>query len=539
MVRHFVTSALPYVNNVPHLGNIIGSTLSADVYCRYLRSRGANVFYLCGTDEYGTTTEIKAAQEGLTCEEICTKYNAIHSKVYDWFNIKFDEFGRTTTATQTHLTHDIFLSLWDADLIESKTITQLYCTKCDIYLADRYVKGICYHPKCVGLTSICSGDQCDVCGNLIDMMKIIRPWCLQCHTLPIARDSEHLYLKLGSIQGILEKWLPTVKLTHNASQITRAWLDRGLESRCITRDLKWGTPVPWDAREGLLKFKGKVFYVWFDAPIGYFSIAKSAGYDLALTKEDSFVQFMAKDNVPFHTILFPASIISSNKYPLVTQISATEYLQFEGGKFSKSNNTGLFGDQVIKISQELKINEDYWRYYLIAHRPEIRDSDFTWKDFANTINADLINNFGNFVNRVYSMIRKNFSGSFQFEVQQDDIHALQIKLTLEKYHQYFDGIELRTALEQPMLLSGYGNKILHEFQPWKIPENAQYSLGISVLIILDVANMLKPFLPRSATYIYEYVKINCDNAKYTVQLKEESYMMPFHTIDPSSLPKSN
>ena len=241
-----VTSALPYVNNIPHLGNIVGSTLSADVYTRFLRLQGKKVFYLCGSDEYGTTTEVKAKAEKLSCREICDRYHQIHRDVYDWFNIQFDVYGRTSTSTQTSTTHEIFFDLLRNRHIESRTIDQMYCNSCEMFLADRYLQGYCYFDSCRDLKKIANGDQCDGCGNLMDCFKFSDYWCLVCHQKPEIRQTKHLYLKLADFKADLIKYFleSDIRLTSNARAITQAFLNQELESRCITRDLRWGTPVP-------------------------------------------------------------------------------------------------------------------------------------------------------------------------------------------------------------------------------------------------------------------------------------------------------
>ncbi|MES1917542.1 MAG: hypothetical protein MHM6MM_009255 [Cercozoa sp. M6MM] len=257
-----VTSALPYVNNVPHLGNLIGCVLSADVFARFARLRGHNVLYVCGTDEYGTATETKAREEGVTPREICDKYHAIHKQVYDWFNIDFDVFGRTTTEQQTRIAQQIFLRAHKEGFVQEKEIEQLWCETDSMPLADRLVNGTC--PDC-GYEDA-RGDQCDGCGHLINATELLKPRCSMCGNAPVVRQSKHLFLDLSTLQGELEDWVAETaesgKWTKNSVAITEHWLKGGLEPRCITRDLKWGTPVP------LPGYENKVFYVWFDAPIG-------------------------------------------------------------------------------------------------------------------------------------------------------------------------------------------------------------------------------------------------------------------------------
>lgn len=293
-----ITSALPYVNNVPHLGNIIGCVLSADIFARYSRMCGYNTLYVCGTDEYGTATETKALAENLTPREICDKYFEIHNAIYRWFGIGFDYFGRTSTSEQTKIVQELFLDLHKQGYIESKSVEQLLCEKCDKFLADRFVEGTCPHEGC-GYEDA-RGDQCDGCGKLINAIELIRPRCKVCNSAPVVRNSDQLFIDLPKIEPKLKEWIDTVdvKWTNNAKVITKAWIKEGLKSRCITRDLKWGIPVP------LKGYEKKVFYVWFDAPIGYISITNKYTKDWKQwwqptdpsVKVELF-QFMAKDNV--------------------------------------------------------------------------------------------------------------------------------------------------------------------------------------------------------------------------------------------------
>ncbi|XP_040437188.1 methionine--tRNA ligase, cytoplasmic isoform X2 [Falco naumanni] len=317
-----ITSALPYVNNVPHLGNIIGCVLSADTFARYCRLRNWNTLYVCGTDEYGTATETKAAEEGLTPQEICDKYNAIHADIYRWFDISFDYFGRTTTPHQTRIAQDIFQRLLARGFLLEDTVEQLRCEGCQRFLADRFVEGTC--PFCSYEEA--RGDQCDKCGKLINAVELKNPQCKLCRGVPVVKPTQHLFLDLPKLEGRLEPWLEqswaTGDWTANARYITRSWIRDGLKPRCITRDLKWGTPVPLDG------FHDKVFYVWFDAPIGYLSI--TANYTDQWEKwwknpqQVELYNFMAKDNVPFHSVIFPCSLLGAeDNYTLVNHLIAT------------------------------------------------------------------------------------------------------------------------------------------------------------------------------------------------------------------------
>jgi len=337
-----VTAALPYVNNVPHLGNLV-PTLSADVYTRFLRLKNENVIFVCGTDEHGTTTEAKALEEGVSPKDITDKYFKIHKDIYNWFNCSFDCFGRTSYKENKDITLDIFNKLDKNGYIVAQTLEQTYCKQCDKFLADRFVTGTC--PHC-GYEEA-RGDQCESCGKLLDAIELKNPKCKVCGNTPIIKEAEHLFIDLKKIEPKLLKWITKVEKnwSTNAKTLTHAWIKEGLKLRCITRDLKWGISVP---KKG---FEHKVFYSWFDAPIGYIGITAHYKKDWKqwwLSKDTKLVQFMGKDNIAFHTILFPSFLIGTgDPYTLVSELSVNEYLNYETGMFSKSRQIGVFGDDAI------------------------------------------------------------------------------------------------------------------------------------------------------------------------------------------------
>lgn len=398
-----ITSALPYVNNEPHLGNLIGAVLSADVFARYSRLMGYNTLYICGTDEYGTATETKALLEKKEPREICDFYNKIHNEVYENFDIDFDYFGRTTTEKHTEIVQDIFNKGNNNGYMIKRDVNQVYCDHCKRFLADRFVYGKC--PKCE--FDKASGDQCDACQSSFEASELKEPRCFVCNDLVIEKESSHLFLDLEKVEPELLKFFEEAHNKHhwstNSVAITSAWFKQGIKPRCITRDLKWGVTVPLEG------YHDKCFYVWFDAPIGYISI--TANYteswrDWWMNPENvELFQFMGKDNVPFHTIFFPASLMATKEnWTLLSHISTTEYLNYEDKKFSKRNNIGVFGSDV-KTVPEVPI--DLWRYYLLSVRPENSDSQFKWDEFAAKVNTDLKNNLGNFCNRILKFLYSN------------------------------------------------------------------------------------------------------------------------------------
>uniref|UniRef100_A0A665SZT0 Methionine--tRNA ligase, cytoplasmic n=1 Tax=Echeneis naucrates TaxID=173247 RepID=A0A665SZT0_ECHNA len=494
-----LTSALPYVNNVPHLGNIIGCVLSADVFSRYGRLRDWNLLFVCGTDEYGTATENKAREEGLTPKQICDKYHAIHSSIYKWFQIDFDFFGRTTTEKQTEIAQDIFWRLHKHSFLVEDTVEQLRCETCQRFLADRFVEGIC--PHCAYPEA--RGDQCDKCGRLINAVELKQPQCKVCKETPVIRSSKHLFLDLPKLETQLEQWLDkstrTGDWTANAKQITRSWLRDGLKPRCITRDLQWGTPVPHP------DFKEKVFYVWFDAPIGYLSI--TANYTDKWEKwwknpqQVELYNFMAKDNVPFHSVVFPCSLLGAqDNYTLVNHLIATEYLNYEDTKFSKSRGVGVFGD----MAKDTGIPSDVWRFYLLYVRPEGQDSAFSWADMALKNNSELLNNLGNFINRAGMFVTKFFEGYVPaMELQQEDKKLLAlVSWELQQYIQLMDKVKIRDALKHILNISRHGNQYIQVNEPWKKIKGGETErqragtvTGVSVNIACLLSVMLSPYMP--------------------------------------------
>ncbi|KAK0148214.1 Methionine--tRNA ligase, cytoplasmic [Merluccius polli] len=503
-----VTSALPYVNNVPHLGNIIGCVLSADVFARYGRLRGWNMLYVCGTDEYGTATENKAREEGLTPQQICDKYHAVHADIYRWFQVDFDYFGRTTTQKQTEIAQNIFWRLHERGFLLEDTVEQLRCESCQRFLADRFVEGVCPH---------CSypearGDQCDKCGRLINAVELKNPQCKVCSKTPIIRSSKHLFLDLPKLESSLGQWLDkstgSGDWTANAKQITRSWLRDGLKPRCITRDLKWGTPVPHP------DFAEKVFYVWFDAPIGYLSI--TANYTDQWEKwwknpnQVELYNFMAKDNVPFHSVVFPCSLLGAqDNYTLVNHLVATaEYLNYEDTKFSKSRGIGVFGD----MAMDTGIPSDVWRFYLLYVRPEGQDSAFSWADMALKNNSELLNNLGNFINRAGMFVTKFFEGCVPaMELLTEDKTLLaQVGWELRQYIHLMDKVKIRDALKHILNISRHGNQYIQVNEPWKKikggdpdRQRAGTVTGVSVNIACLLAVMLQPYMPTVSQTIRE------------------------------------
>jgi len=491
-----VTSALPYVNNVPHLGNLI-CVLSADAYTRYLRLKKENVISVLGTDEHGTTTEAKSIEEGLTPKQVTDKYFKIHKKIYEWFLNDYDCFGRTSSKENYEITKDIFKKLNKNGYILKDKIEQAYCKKCEKFLADRFVEGIC--PYC-GYEEA-RGDQCEKCGKLLNPEELKNPKCKICGSKPIIKETEHLFIDLPKLAPLLKKWIKSREKnwTINARTMTNAWLREGLKPRCITRDIKWGIPVP------LKGFEKKVFYSWFDAPIGYISIVKECRKDWSKWWHDSnvrLVQFMGKDNIPFHTILFPSFLIGAkDKYTLLDTISVNEYLNYEGGMFSKSRGIGVFGDDAI----ESGIPADVWRYYMMVNRPEKSDSDFSWDDFQKKINNELVGNVGNLVNRTLIFLYRFFDSKIPKLTKKD------LKIDFKKVEKFYDEIELKKALKEIFAISSKGNQYFQKNEPWalikKDKKKADNVLANLVNLVRDISILIWPFMPQISENIWNQLNI--------------------------------
>jgi len=531
-----VTSALPYVNNVPHLGNIIGCVLSADVFSRYCKSRGYETLFIGGTDEHGTATETKALEEGLTPQQICDKYFKIHKDVYDWFGCSFDAFGRTSTDTHTEVTQSIFKKLNENGFIKSGILEQTYCSKCDKFLADRFAGGTC--PHC-GYEDA-RGDQCESCGKLLNAIELINPRCRLCDSKPQIRKSNHLFLDLPILGSDLEKWSKDSAKngfwTQNSVTVTNAWFKEGLKKRCISRDLKWGIPIPLEG------YTDKVFYVWFDAPIGYISITKHAFPEHweEWWKADNvnLYQFMAKDNIPFHTIIFPATLIGSkDKWTMPYHIDSTEYLNYEGGKFSKSAGTGVFGDDAVGSG----IPADVWRYYLIANRPEGSDSYFSWSEFQDKNNNELLANLGNFINRTLTFTKRYFNSQIpSAELNKDDDKLFNdVSSSMTRFIELMDKVQERDALKEVMRISRLGNQYFQDQAPWVLIKQGDDGLkrcgtvlNVCCNLVRTLAVIVESFLPFTSIDILKQLNLETNpDLGYKMYLDLE----PGHTIDEPSV----
>ncbi|KAF8726058.1 hypothetical protein AX14_008127 [Amanita brunnescens Koide BX004] len=542
-----ITSALPYCNNVPHLGNIIGSTLSADVYSRYSRSRDRRTLYVCGTDEYGTATETQALKEGITAQQLCDKYHPIHKETYEWFDIGFDYFGRTSTPWHSNISQGIYLNLQKNGYLEKQNKEQTYCEGCQKFLADRFVEGTC--PHC-GYDDA-RGDQCDGCSRTLDAIELINPRCLVDKTHVVSRrTSAHMYLKLDAIQPQTEAWIKesygkgkwSVNATINTDgEIVDARLRSGLLPTPLTRDLSWGVPVPIEG-EDTYGMKGKVLYVWFDAPIGYPSI--TANYmpeweQWWFNPENvDLYQFMGKDNVYFHTVYWPSVQIGEGRnWTKLHHLSTTEYLNYEGGKFSKSKNRGVFGP----AAKDAGIPASVWRYYLLSTRPETADAMFSWADCIAANNNVLLNNFGNFVNRALKFVSSQYnsvipdSGDAPGPLSPNDPHDADFISAanglLKDYIDAMDAVKLRLGLQTVMLISIRGNNYLQSSGLNKAlmaenPARCAQVILRAINLIYALSALVYPFMPATSEALLK--QLNAPARAVPEVLSND--ILPGHTV---------
>lgn len=509
--NEIITSALPYVNNAPHLGNIIGCVLSADIYNRYKQktSKG-KVLFICGTDEYGTATEIQAKKQGIKPKELCDINYNIHKSIYDWLGIEFTQFGRTSCKLHIKNTQNIFLDLLKNDKICEQEVEQFFCKECNIFLSDRYVKGTCPNKKC-GLEDI-NGDQCDKCGLLIKAIEIINPQCSICKNIPIIKKSKHLFIKLNEFKDKLNK-INKKGFSKIANEITKDWLEKELTPRCITRNLSWGVPIPKFIHSTINyeDYKEKVFYVWFDAPIGYITFTEEVlNLNPWISNNWNLTQFMGKDNVAFHSIFFPSMLYGTEKYNLiVNKLSSTEYLLFEGKKFSKSRNHGIFGTDLLNED----IDVSYWRYYLAKIRPETKDSNFSLKEFQKGVNH-FINTFGNLTNRILKFIKK--SKNPIYIPNEKTINFINsINILFIEYKKRMNNTEIRKGLDVILeicyLSNGELQKAIDELN--KEERNNIFCMMFSVLIL--IGHLLEPFIPK----VIEKLNKMCLNKNKEMEFK--------------------
>ncbi|EGX60841.1 methionyl-tRNA synthetase [Streptomyces zinciresistens K42] len=526
MARHLITSALPYINGIKHLGNMVGSMLPADVYARYLRQRGHDVLYICATDEHGTPAELAAKERGLPVAEFCAQAHDAQKAVYDGFALAFDYFGRSSSPQNVEITQHFARKLQENGFIEERAIRQVYSPTDGRFLPDRYVEGTC--PHC-GYDKA-RGDQCENCTRVLDPTDLIEPRSAISGSTDLeVRETKHLFLLQSKLQSEVMEWVARHDgvWPHLASSIAHKWLTEGLHDRAITRDLDWGVPVPADTWPELAA-EGKVFYVWFDAPIEYLGATKEWS-DLDPENRDwkswwyevddqvRYTQFMAKDNVPFHTVMFPATELGIREpWKKVDFVKAFNWLTYYGGKFSTSQKRGVFTDQALEI-----LPADYWRYFLIANAPESDDSSFTWEHFTATVNKDLADTLGNFVNRVLSFSKKRFGEEVPAGGRPGEAETRlgeQIAELLAEYEAQMEALQFRKAAAALRALWSAGNSYLEEKAPWleikTDKDGAALTLRTAMNLIHLYAVVSEPFVPSVSAAMRRAFALDGDTATW-------------------------
>jgi methionyl-tRNA synthetase len=514
MARILITSAIPYINGIKHLGNLVGSQLPADLFARYMRGRGHEVMFICATDEHGTPAELAAAKAGKPVAEYCAEMHDVQAEIARGFRLSFDHFGRSSSPRNHRLTQHFAGKLDEAGLIREVTQKMIFSIDDNRFLPDRYIEGTC--PNC-GFTSA-RGDQCDNCTKQLDPTDLIDPHSTISGSKNLEeRETKHLYLMQRSLRDRLESWIDSkTDWPILTTSIAKKWLNDGdgLQDRGITRDLHWGIPVkkgdqPWPGMEG------KVFYVWFDAPIEYIACtaewadAQGLGDDAwerwwrtdKGAADVTYYQFMGKDNVPFHTLSFPATILGSGEpWKLVDYLKSFNYLNYDGGQFSTSRGRGVFMDQALSI-----LPSDYWRWWLLSHAPESSDAEFTWENFQTSVNKDLADVLGNLVSRVTKFANAKFGltvpagGAFDHA---ETALIADLGARIKDYAALMETMEVRKAANELRAIWVIGNEYLQAAAPWTVvktdPDRAQAMIRLALNLIRVYAILSRPFIPDAA-----------------------------------------
>ncbi|MFE3324950.1 methionine--tRNA ligase [Streptomyces sp. NPDC059176] len=535
MARHLITSALPYINGIKHLGNMVGSMLPADVYSRYLRQRGHDVLYICATDEHGTPAELAAKEAGLSVAEFCAQAHDAQKAVYDGFELSFDYFGRSSSRQNVEITQHFARKLAENGFIEERAVRQVYSPVDGRFLPDRYVEGTC--PHCGHDKA--RGDQCENCTRVLDPTDLIDPRSAISGSTEIeVRETKHLFLLQSTLQPEVEAWIDAVggEWPHLSSAIARKWLTEGLHDRAITRDLDWGVPVPADTWPELAA-EGKVFYVWFDAPIEYIGATKEWA-DAAADGERRdwkswwyeaddtvrYTQFMGKDNVPFHTVMFPATELGVREpWKKVDVVKGFNWLTYYGGKFSTSQKRGVFTGPALEI-----LPADYWRYFLIANAPESDDSSFTWEHFTATVNKDLADTLGNFVNRVLSFSRKRFGDAVPpggTPGAAEERLGVEVCHLLAEYEDQLEALQFRKAASALRALWSAGNAYLEEKAPWLEVRTDADAAALTLRTALNLIHVYgvvsEPFIPTASAVMRGAFSLEGDTATWVTASRAE------------------
>ena len=513
--RYLVTAALPYANGPVHIGHLAGCYLPADIYVRYQRARKRDVQFVCGTDEHGVPITIRAMKEGITPQDVVDKYHAIIKDSFKDMGISFDIFSRTSNKIHHETSQAFFTKLYKDGVFEERESEQYYDASKDIFLADRYIIGTC--PVCGNDNAY--GDQCEKCGSSLSPEQLINPRSALSSAVPIKKKTKHWYFPLDKYEGWLKEWIVDGKKDEWKANVygqCKSWIDSGLQPRAMTRDSNWGVPVP------LPDANGKVLYVWFDAPIGYISASKeltNQWSDYWCQNDTKLVHFIGKDNIVFHCIIFPAMLKAHGGFVLPDNVPANEFLNIEGEKVSTSRNWAVWVNEYVK---DFPDQQDTLRYVLCANAPENKDNDFTWKDFQDRTNNELVNIFGNFVNRAFVLMHKLCGGKvpkLHMETMDDADRALlqEIANSKAKVQACLENYKFRDGLFEVIDLARRGNKYMQDKQPWitaktleEHPENQQLidnCLHICLQLTANLAILANPFLPFTAQKMCHMMKV--------------------------------
>ena len=509
--RTTVTAALPYANGGVHIGHLAGVYVPADIYVRYLRLKKKDVIFIGGSDEHGVPITIRARKEGITPQDVCDRYHKIIKESFKEFGISFDVYSRTTSKVHSRLASDFFRKLYDDGKLIEKESEQYYDPEAKQFLADRYIMGTC--PHCGNPNAY--GDQCEKCGSDLSPMELIHPHSTISGAQPVVKRTKNWYLPLNNYQEWLKQWILEghKEWRPNVYGQCKSWLDMDLQPRAMTRDLDWGIPVPVEGAEG------KVLYVWFDAPIGYISNTKElcdaeperwGSWEKWWKDEDTrLVHFIGKDNIVFHCLIFPTMLKAHGGYILPDNVPANEFLNLENDKISTSRNWAVWLDEYLR---DFPGKQDVLRYVLTANAPETKDNNFTWKDFQERNNSELVAIYGNFVNRALQLTWKYWDGVVPEcgELTDTDRQAIaEFKDVKEKVEQYLDAFKFREAQKEAMNLARIGNKYITECEPWKVwktdPKRVETILYISLQLVANLAIAFEPFLPFSSKDLREMI----------------------------------
>ncbi|NCB48380.1 MAG: methionine--tRNA ligase [Clostridia bacterium] len=507
--KRLITSALTYVNNIPHVGHIVGCHLPADIFARYCRSFGYDTTFVGGSDMHGTPSVVTAQEVGVPVEELTEKLHLVHKKIYEKLGISYDIYSNTHTKTHEKITSEFFLELYKNGFISEGEIEMYYCEKDKMFLPDRFVVGTC--PNC-GYTEA-NGDQCEKCDSIFSLSELKDAHCKICGEKAVLKKSKHIFLILSKGVGELDKWIESKKdiwRPHVYSE-AKKWVQEGLKDRCISRDIKWGFPVP------LKGYEDKVFYVWFDAPIGYISITRELSEqkyeDLWLKKGSKIYNFVGKDNIQFHTVFFPTMLLENKKYNLAYNMVGLNFLNYEGKKFSKSKKIGVFCNSLLDEKSDIDI--DTFRAYLTTIIPENRDTDYKWEDYKNNTNSELVGKFGNLFNRTLNMVKNYFNGENDFELTKDivlndlDKDILSAITTMpERISQAYEKAELREAYKLIMNFATLGNGYIESSAPWALMKQEKFEEAKKVLffalnICASLCIVASPIIPNKVKSLWQ------------------------------------